>query len=164
MHLIITLLSVLLTSVFLTTSSPITPHRRAIPGKIDANYTRGALCTPNDPHYMGEFYGIHKCERNFSAAKKNAVARFYGVVKEEFGQYEFDHLEVLMLRGCVVIPLGIGGSNDVSNVWPQPGPSGQNESGLKNVVEFEAYNRLSKGLIKQAQNYGTTYTLQMYGL
>ncbi|KAJ3279251.1 hypothetical protein HDU76_009570, partial [Blyttiomyces sp. JEL0837] len=67
------------------------------------------------------------------------------------------------------IPLGIGGSNDYHNLWPQQGPSGQNQSGEKDAVEQQAYNLLSTGQINQKQavqmicdwlntHYGTTYS------
>ncbi len=48
--------------------------------------------------------------RNVSSSTKNAVYAEYGIVSHTTGQYEIDHL----------IPLAIGGSNDIRNLWPQP--------------------------------------------
>ena len=48
--------------------------------------------------------------RNVSTSTKNAVYAEYGIVTHTTGQYEIDHL----------IPLAIGGSNDIRNLWPQP--------------------------------------------
>ena len=48
--------------------------------------------------------------RNVSTATKNEVYAEYGIASHAPAEYEVDHL----------IPLGIGGSNDIKNLWPQP--------------------------------------------
>lgn len=54
--------------------------------------------------------GYAKRVRNVSTATKNEVYAEYGIASHAPDQYEVDHL----------IPLGIGGSNDIKNLWPQP--------------------------------------------
>ena len=54
--------------------------------------------------------GYAKRVRNVSTATKNQVYAEYGVAFHAPNEYEVDHL----------IPLGIGGSNDIKNLWPQP--------------------------------------------
>ncbi|KAJ3311235.1 hypothetical protein HDU76_003169 [Blyttiomyces sp. JEL0837] len=142
------------------------PVRRTIPyNGPDQSYTTGQLCSPSDPWYQGEAYGISKCTRHVTRAEKDEVAAHYGTDPSEYSSVEFDHL----------IPLGIGGSNDASNLWPQPGPSGQSDSGSKDAVENQAYQQLSSGQISQReavqmicdwlnQNYGTSYSADQYGL
>jgi len=48
--------------------------------------------------------------RDVSAETKAAVYAEYDITHHITGQYEVDHL----------IPLELGGSNDVKNLWPQP--------------------------------------------
>lgn len=54
--------------------------------------------------------GYARRVRNVSTATKNQVYAEYGIASHAPDQYEVDHL----------IPLGIGGSNDIKNLWPQP--------------------------------------------
>ncbi|KAI9330237.1 hypothetical protein DFJ73DRAFT_765450 [Zopfochytrium polystomum] len=139
--------------------------RRDVPASVDHSFTPGKLCTPDDPSYQGEAYGISKCTRSVSTAEKNRIAAHYGLLKSEYSLVEFDHL----------IPLGIGGSNDITNLWPQQGPTGQSLAGEKDKVELDAYNQLSSGQISQRDavqmicdwmnnQYGTNYDPSDYGL
>ncbi|KAJ3115752.1 hypothetical protein HDU96_000083 [Phlyctochytrium bullatum] len=160
---LLNLLLVACAAISAVVAAPI--ERRTIPDVPDMSFSPGVLCTPDDPHYMGEFYGIHKCKRNFSRAQKAKVAAFYGLDDSEWPDVEFDHL----------IPLGIGGANSIHNVWPQRGPAGENESGDKDDVELQAYRLLSSGQISQReavqmifdwmnQAYGTTYSTDTFDL
>lgn len=75
----------------------------------DANCTKGAIfsavttdqvCTP----------GYTKTVRHVPQSLKDEVYTDYGVTSHSSGQYEIDHF----------IPLELGGSNDISNLWPEP--------------------------------------------
>ncbi|KAI8911013.1 hypothetical protein EDD86DRAFT_204210 [Gorgonomyces haynaldii] len=123
------------------------------------DYTPGCLCTTSDAHFSENAYpeGIPKCTRSVSTAEKTRVAKPYGVAKSDWPNYEFDHF----------IPLGIGGSNDDDNLWPQPEAGGSLD---KDKVENQAYQQLSKGQITQRQAvkmildwtnnaYGTNYNV-----
>jgi hypothetical protein len=48
--------------------------------------------------------------RNVSSATKARVYAEYGITSHAPGSYEVDHL----------IPLELGGSNDIENLWPEP--------------------------------------------
>jgi hypothetical protein len=48
--------------------------------------------------------------RNVPQSEKDRVYAEYGITSHAPGQYEVDHL----------VPLELGGSNDISNLWPEP--------------------------------------------
>lgn len=77
----------------------------------DPVLTPGALCTPDDPDFDGRRYaeGVPHCRRHVTAAERDAVAKAYGVAKQDYHLYEFDHR----------IELAAGGSNARENLWPQ---------------------------------------------
>ena len=103
-------------------------------------FTPGKLCTPDDPNYMGEQYGISKCKRNVPQSEKSQVSTPYGAAdKDTWPEYEFDHL----------IPLGIGGSDDPENIWPQFRGDVQKD---KDRIENDAYLQLSRGEISQKES------------
>ncbi len=64
------------------------------------NATVSQICTP----------GYSKSVRDVSTATKNRVYAEYHITHHAPGEYEVDHL----------IPLEIGGSNDIKNLFPQP--------------------------------------------
>ena len=49
--------------------------------------------------------------RNVSTKTKNQAYASYGIASHSTGAYEVDHL----------ISLELGGSNDIANLWPEPG-------------------------------------------
>jgi hypothetical protein len=73
------------------------PNRALTPGAVQSGDTN-AVCTP----------GWAEAHRDVSDATKDYVAREYGL-SSRYG-YEIDHL----------IPLELGGSNSVRNLWPEP--------------------------------------------
>ena len=73
------------------------PNPRLTPGAIQSSDT-AAICTP----------GWSSAHRDVSYATENAVAAEYGLSSHD--GYEIDHL----------IPLELGGSNAVANLWPEP--------------------------------------------
>jgi hypothetical protein len=54
--------------------------------------------------------GYSSSVRNVSTSTKNDVYAEYHIYAHTTGQYEVDHL----------IPLELGGSNDIKNLWPEP--------------------------------------------
>ena len=105
----------------------------------DAKFTPGSTCSEDDPNFQEYRYPAHVayCKRNVSTAEKQKIANHYGVPKKDWPKYEFDHL----------IPLNAGGSDDITNIWPQP----LDEAKLKDVVEQDVYNKLKDGEIDQEQ-------------
>jgi hypothetical protein len=79
--------------------SPILPDRSKTPGAIFQNATVDEVCEP----------GYAKRHRNVSEALKKQVYAEYGIFTHKAGDYEIDHL----------ISLELGGSNDITNLWPQ---------------------------------------------
>lgn len=78
-----------------------TPDRRLTPGAIEPGETNEELCTP------GHSAGVRKV----TARQKREVYERYGLDPHTPPcPCEVDHL----------IPLGLGGSNETSNLWPEP--------------------------------------------
>ncbi len=73
-------------------------------------------CTPGDlmkPLVTKEqicVSGYSSGVRNVTDTEKNAVYSEYGITSHASGQYEVDHF----------VSLELGGSNDISNLWPEP--------------------------------------------
>ena len=75
------------------------PDAACTPGAIIASATRQQICTP----------GYSSNVRDVPTAEKDQVYAEYGIKHHSPGQYEVDHL----------ISLELGGSNDISNLWPE---------------------------------------------
>ena len=91
--------------------------------------------------------------RNVTTRTKNKVYAAYGITHHTTGQYEVDHL----------VSLELGGSNDISNLWPEaasPKP-GFHE---KDKVENYLHDQVCDGAIslKQAQIEIATNWLNVY--
>lgn len=127
----------------LPASSHVTGHYPA------ACHTRGKLpdsaCTPGAASSAVTQANIHGtvCVRGYTATirppqsetgpVKRTAMRAYGEVATSAGTTELDHL----------VPLELGGSNDVSNLWPQP--SDIPGAGFRNTKD-DVENRLRAAL------------------
>jgi hypothetical protein len=92
------------------------PDAGCTPGSIRTSDSR-AVCVP----------GSSRRARNVSPALKRAVYRSYGIRRHRRGAYEVDHL----------VPLELGGANDIANLWPQPAspaPGYHEKDGLENAL------------------------------
>ena len=90
-----------------------------------------AVCTPGVILFVGTdalcVPGYTRTVRNVTALVRAQVFAEYGIRTHASGQYEIDHL----------IPLELGGSNDIRNLWPQTAtkPYGYHEKDtLENVL------------------------------
>lgn len=104
-----------------------------------ADVTPGALCAPSDPNFKGYDYPEHiaRCNRHVSKSDKTQIAASYGGIPEkDWANYEFDHL----------IPLCVGGSNDLSNLWPEP----ISQAKKKDLLENDLCLAMKAGTITQA--------------
>ena len=110
--------------------APYLPNRKRTPGAIFTGATREIVCVP----------GYTKRVRHVPVDMKKAVYNGYGIKHHIKGEYEVDHL----------IPLELGGSNDVSNLWPQP-YQGQWNAHIKDKEENELHHRVCAGTIPLAQ-------------
>ncbi len=109
------------------------PDSGCTPGAIFSDVTANDVCTP----------GYSSSVRNVPASVKNRVYAEYGIATHSPGQYEVDHF----------IPLELGGSNDISNLWPEaanPRP-GFHE---KDTVENYLHDQVCSGAmsLSDAQN------------
>lgn len=82
---------------------PVTPNSEMTPGK---------LCTHGTTRYAQQ---ITYCERNVSSGEKNAIIADYD---QELG-FKIRSMNRMDFKIDHFIPLSIGGSNDVENLWPQ---------------------------------------------
>ncbi len=113
------------------------------PGAIFPNVTKEQICQSS---YASSV-------RNVPPGVVNQVYAEYGINSHAPGQYEVDHL----------ITLGLGGSNDIANLWPEaasPRP-GFHE---KDQVETYLHNRVCSGAVslQQAQIQIATNWLNVY--
>ncbi len=113
------------------------------PGDIFQDATKEKICVP----------GYASSVRNVTQSTKNKVYAAYGVKTHKTGQYEVDHL----------VSLQLGGSNDISNLWPEPATPtpGFHE---KDRVENYLHDQICKGSIslREAQIEIATNWLTVY--
>jgi hypothetical protein len=76
------------------------PDASCTAGNVFSAVTTDQVCTP----------GYSKTVRHVPQSVKKEVYAEYGIASHLPGQYEIDHF----------IPLELGGSNDISNLWPEP--------------------------------------------
>jgi hypothetical protein len=118
------------------------PDRQLTPGQWDSSLTPGYLCT----HSSDE-------RRNVSQSTKHRVFASYGIAypdPEQRSQWEVDHL----------VSLSLGGTNDVSNLWPQQAPGYHD----KDKLEVRLYHLICDGKLDlptaqraMATNWKTAY-------
>jgi hypothetical protein len=75
------------------------PDPACTPGDIFPDVTKDQVCTS----------GYSSSVRNVPASEKDAVYAEYGITQHTTGEYEVDHF----------ISLELGGSNDISNLFPE---------------------------------------------
>src|SRR6202035_2801535 len=101
--------------------TPIVPDPKLTPG--DAfGVTVQDLCVP----------GYAKKVRNVPAEMKREVYREYGVTSHSPRDYEVDHL----------IPLELGGSNSIENLWPESHRTLPWNAQVKDRLDGELHERV----------------------
>lgn len=109
-------------SVFRKTTDGVTlPNRGSTPGGIFTDVTRAEVC---DPHYA---MGVLSPHYN---AKVLAFSS-YGLSIHDRDLYEVDHL----------IPISLGGNNEIKNLWPQP------YAGSRGAHQKDALEAQLRGLV-----------------
>jgi hypothetical protein len=99
------------------------------PGDVLPNVTKTEICKS----------GYASATRNVTEEEKNAVYAEYGIRSRTAGEYEVDHL----------VSLELGGSNDISNLWPEaaaPTPGFHQ----KDKVENYMHDQVCSGAISLA--------------
>jgi len=88
---------------------------------------RNVKLTPSDvcakPDHIDPC-GIPRCNRQVSEATKRAVFKEYGIDYAKHECCEVDHL----------IPLELGGSNSIKNLWPEPWAEAHEKDKLENSL------------------------------
>lgn len=128
-----------------TCQEGVLPDKDCTPGNIDPTLTVTVICNPN--------WSTSQV-RNVGVSEKRQAYEEYGLTYPQGkGAYEADHL----------IPLELGGANDISNMWPEaanPVP-GFHE---KDIVENYLHERVCHGeeSLGQAQQDIATNWLVVY--
>jgi hypothetical protein len=101
----------------------------------DPDLTPSSYCTPSDPDFTEYRYNerIPWCRRNVAQATKVEVYHMYGLEPDR--DYTIDHL----------IPLSLGGSNHIDNLWPQ------HKSVYSGNLEYQMYLKLRNGEITRQE-------------
>ena len=121
--------------VFAQQSAPILPDRDLTPAthSITFDVTVRDLCVP----------GYTKKVRRVPAEMKREVYREYGIRVHGPGDYEVDHL----------VPLELGGSNSIKNLWPESHRTSPWNAQVKDTLEGKLHELVCSGQldIKTAQ-------------
>lgn len=105
----------------------------------DPEMTTGSVCTPDNRDFERYRYEeqIAYCKRNVSRAIKQEIYRAYGVSSHCQKDYTIDHL----------IPLSIGGTNGIDNLWPEH----KSIKALRKDLELDLYKKISQSQITQEE-------------
>jgi hypothetical protein len=104
--------------------TPIVPDPELTPGGT-FDVTAEDLCVP----------GYTKKVRNVPAEMKRKVYEEYGITLHGSGDYEVDHL----------IPLELGGSNSIKNLWPESHLTSPWNAQVKDRLEGELHEMVCSG-------------------
>ena len=114
-------------------------NSQMLPLHPDPQSTPGELCDTKDEDFTGYRYKekIPYCQRNVSSETKSDIYGHYEVQENVRRNYTIDHL----------IPLSIGGSNNISNLWPEHKKIKQ----LRINLETEVYEDVRAGRMSQSE-------------
>src|ERR1700732_1019828 len=123
--------------------TPILPDPKLTPGDT-FNVTAQDLCVP----------GYTKKVRNVPAEMKREVYEEYGVTLHGTGDYEVDHL----------IPLELGGSNSIKNLWPESHRTSPWNAQVKDRLEGKLHALVCSGQLdlKTAQQAIASNWIEAY--
>ena len=119
------------------------PDKECSPGAIFETATKNQICVS----------GYTKTVRNVSETLKKDVYWEYGIYSHTTGQYEVDH----------IIPLELGGSNDIANLYPEaaePRPGFHEKDQLENLLHQKVCDgeiTLSKAQTMIAVDWASAY-------
>jgi HNH endonuclease len=108
------------------------PDRRCSPGAYDAGLTKAVLCSATFRT---------SAVRHVTESEKHAVEREYGLSQRGYGStLEIDH----------IIPLELGGSNDIANLFPERASFVGGDPGfrLKDKLENRLHELVCSGAMR----------------
>jgi hypothetical protein len=111
----------------------------AYPKIPDTIISPGHTCSTHDKDFY-EFRYVEKipyCKRNVSSNLKKYIYDTYNIPESDRRNYTIDH----------IIPLSIGGSNNLKNLWPEH----KNVKQSRPNLELDVYNYLKNSIINQEQ-------------
>jgi hypothetical protein len=113
----------------------------------DPELTPGSYCTPENPDFKEYRYAeqIPWCQRNVSSFIKEYIYDSYGVIDSTF--YTIDHL----------IPLSLGGSNHIDNLWPQ------HDNYYSGGLEYRLYIKIRDGELTRKQAVDVVLKFKLTG-
>jgi hypothetical protein len=99
-------------------------------------------------------HGYTKKVRNVPVEMKREVYREYGITSHESGDYEVDHL----------IPLELGGSNSIKNLWPESHRTAPWSAQVKDRLEGKLHELVCSGQLdlKTAQQAIASNWIEAY--
>lgn len=102
------------------------------PAKPSLDYTRPSFCSKRDTDFKEYRYNeIAVCNRNVSTELKDVVYNNYKIPEDVRSEFTIDHF----------VPLSLGGSNRIENLWPQ------HKSISTASYETTVYSELISGVI-----------------
>lgn len=109
---------------------PKTPNRKISPGHS---------CTIYDSDFQEFRYEekIPYCKRNVSTGFKRYIYKLYNIPREKQYQFTIDH----------IVPLSIGGSNKLENLWPEH----KDIKATRPNLEYNLYLQLRDSQITQKE-------------
>ncbi len=128
-----------------------TSNCQAVNGLPDPACTPGAILETN-PNKICQS-GYASSVRNVPQSEKNKVYDEYGIASHSPGEYEVDHL----------ISLELGGSNDISNLWPEaasPKPGFHEKDKVENYLHDQVCSgkmSLQEAQVQVANNWLAVY-------
>ena len=111
------------------------------PKKPDASLTPGDLCRQADQIRYPE--RIKYCERNVDLETKKWVIQEYD---RKFG-YEIDRMDRQNFKIDHYFPLCAGGSNHISNLWPQH----ESVYVITDILEAKICEKMAEGRLRQLE-------------
>lgn len=119
----------------------------SFPSIPDASMTFPTYCHKDEADFKTIKYGnIAICNRNVSTHTKKLVYEAYNIPAEERKEYTIDHL----------VPLFIGGSNQITNLWPQ------HKTISTSSLEGATYSKLEKGTITYEEAISTVLSQKIH--